>query len=81
MDLTEYDETPRPCCILLRCASMSQNANERPGLLHIEKDSEYWCLKTGTERGPDGAVATHCHCQSGRPCYRPGPISARVVMA
>jgi len=62
-----------PCCVQLRCKSMYYRADERPGLLHWSNSMGYWCNASGDRLGPDGHVAMHPRCQSGRECFSPAP--------
>lgn len=68
---------PEPCCVNLRCKSLTYRPDERPGLLHIEEGMGYWCLHTNEPLGPDGKLATHTLCQSGRQCHKPGPLAGK----
>lgn len=71
----EAQAPPRPCCVNLRCKSLTYREDERPGLLHVEFGMGYWCCLTNTQSGPDGALVNHARCQQGRECFKPGPFA------
>ncbi len=68
----QIDETPRPCCVHLRCKSMYYRDDERPGLAHDDESMGFWCDLTSDPIGPDRTVASHKACQAGRSCFAKG---------
>jgi len=58
-----------PCCVNLRCKSMSYRNDERPGRVHYDESMTYWCDCTNDPIGPDRDIATHPKCQPGRKCH------------
>ena len=71
----EHQAEPKPCCLNLRCKSLTYREDERHGLLHVEQGMGYWCSLTNIPRGPDDLLVTHPHCQAGRECFKPGPFA------
>ena len=67
--LNDSSLPPRPCCVLLRCKSMSYRPDERPGLLHFSDTQTYWCRVTMDPQGADKGEASPKVCQPGRSCY------------
>lgn len=63
---------PTPCCLELRCKSLTYRADERPGMVHASETMTYWCALTSTDDGPDRELVEHGACQPGRACFR-GP--------
>lgn len=68
---TEGTSRPEPCCRNLCAKSLYYRADERPGMIHPSDTMDYWCGVSGSDLGPDGGVAAHGSCQSGRPCFEP----------
>jgi hypothetical protein len=64
-----HDETPKGCCLNLRCKSMYYTPAERPGRLRDDESMGYWCHKTADALGPDDLLASHRNCQDGRGCF------------
>ncbi len=66
----EHITAPEPCCLELRCKSMTYRVDERPGMVHPSDLMTYWCALTGTDDGPDRELVDHRRCQSPRGCFR-----------
>ncbi len=64
-----HEESPQPCCPLLRCKSMYYRDDERPGKLRDDESMGYWCEKTSDSIGPDNILASHRNCQAKRGCF------------
>jgi len=71
--ISEHTSAALPCCLHLRCKSMSYRPDERPGMIHCEPSMTYWCNITSDRLGPDDLVADHPRCQAGRECFAAGP--------
>jgi len=69
-DADDAISKPEPCCVELRCKSLTYRADERPGLVHPSTTMTYWCAQTGTDDGPDREVVDHGACQAPRGCFR-----------
>ena len=69
-EMIEGFEQPKPCCVELRCKTLTYRADERPGLIHHSDAMTYWCAQTGTDDGPDDAVVDHASCQAPRTCFQ-----------
>ena len=68
--LNETSTPPMPCCVRLRCKSMTYRPDERPGLLHFSDTQVFWCNITLDPVGPDERQATPRVCQPGRECFQ-----------